>query len=141
MNQTVLNDQTKDTVTPIIEDEAKEKTNVLSAKEGELMSMETLRESPVQWPKRLPGMDEFIFKSETPIHLPNTDGTSKFNKSSGATISDFARLPPDQLIERIKAMNDQVYQLGLRESREMTRGKLLGIFDQERLTRTRGMRN
>lgn len=42
--------------------------------------------------------------------------------------TEFARLPPEQLIEKIKSMHDQIYKLGIRESKEMTRGKLLGIF-------------
>jgi len=56
-------------------------------------------------------------------------------------ILEFARLPPDQLIEKIKAMHEEIYKLELRESKERTRGKLLGIFDRDRLTKTKTMRN
>jgi len=46
-------------------------------KEDELISMETLRESPVQWPERFPGMDDFMNMSNTPIHTPSGDGNSQ----------------------------------------------------------------
>lgn len=45
-------------------------------------------------------------------------------------VSELASLTPEQLIEKIKSMHDEIYQLGVRESKEMTRGKLLGIFDR-----------
>lgn len=124
---------------------------VLSAKEDELISMETLRESPVQWPERFPGMDDFLTMSQTPIHTPNAECTQNFNSADMArmnrkrnweffqhpagfnniwTFPELASLTPEQLIDKIKSMHDEIYQLGLRESKEMTRGKLLGIFDR-----------
>ncbi|KAH8407894.1 hypothetical protein KR215_011967 [Drosophila sulfurigaster] len=103
----------------------------LSAKEeDELISMETLRESPVQWPERFPGMDDFMNMSNTPIHQPSGDYSPGVSNMDTAQINQLASLTPDQLIEKIKSMQDEVYQLGLRESKEMTRGKLLGIFDR-----------
>ncbi|KAL7743737.1 hypothetical protein ACLKA6_016798 [Drosophila palustris] len=112
-------------------------TKKQTAKEDDLKSAETLRESPVQWPERFPGMDEFLTKSETPIHTPNIDPARILSNANMSAINQFARLPPDQLIEKIKAMQDEIYKLGLRESKEMTRGKLLGIFDRDRLTKTK----
>ncbi|EDW69736.1 protein lin-52 homolog [Drosophila virilis] len=103
---------------------------VLSAKEDELISMETLRESPVQWPERFPGMDDFLTMSQTPIHTPNAECTQNFNSADMARMNQLASLTPEQLIDKIKSMHDEIYQLGLRESKEMTRGKLLGIFDR-----------
>ncbi|KAL7732526.1 hypothetical protein ACLKA6_019164 [Drosophila palustris] len=102
--------------------------NNKSAKEDELISMETLRESPVQWPERFPGMDDFMNMSNTPIHTPS--GDSNFTGADLAKINQLASLTPEQLIDKIKSMHDEIYQLGLRESKEMTRGKLLGIFDR-----------
>jgi len=46
---------------------------------------------------------------------------------------ELSLLSPEELIDKIKSMHDEIYQLGLREAKEMTRGKLLGIFDRDRL--------
>ncbi|EDW62772.2 protein lin-52 homolog [Drosophila virilis] len=123
-------------ITPKKSGDAKE-----SAKVEDLISLETLRESPVQWPERFPGMEEFLTMSETPIHTPTADSAQILSSNNMASINQFARLPPEQLVEKIKEMHDQIYKLGLRESKEMTRGKLLGIFDRDRLTRAKAMRN
>lgn len=69
-------------------------TKDADSKINELLSMETLRESPIQWPERckyhevrtilmhtflkylqfaVPGMEEFLTASETPIHTPTID--------------------------------------------------------------------
>ncbi|TDG47139.1 hypothetical protein AWZ03_006404 [Drosophila navojoa] len=109
---------------------ASSSNKVLTAKEDELISMETLRESPVQWPTRFPGMDEFMTMSQTPIHTPSSECTQNLTSADRARITQLASLTPEQLIEKIKTMHDEIYQLGLRESKEMTRGKLLGIFDR-----------
>ncbi|XP_030378785.1 protein lin-52 homolog [Scaptodrosophila lebanonensis] len=98
--------------------------------EDHLKSFETLRESPIQWPERFPGMDEFLNMSDTPIHTPNRDCTHTLTTEDMARINQLAALTPDQLIAKIRSMHDEIYQLGLREAKEMTRGKLLGIFDR-----------
>lgn len=59
----------------------------LTAKEDELISLETLRESPVQWPVRFPGMNEFMSLSQTPIHTPSSDCTQKLTSADRARIS------------------------------------------------------
>ncbi|XP_043660365.1 protein lin-52 homolog isoform X2 [Drosophila teissieri] len=101
--------------------------------EDELISMETLRPSPVQWPERFPGMDEFLTMSDTPIYTRSTDYANNLTIEDMAKINQLAQLTPEQLIENIKSMHDEIYQLGLREAKEMTRGKLLGIFDRDRV--------
>ncbi|KAH8367754.1 hypothetical protein KR084_002434, partial [Drosophila pseudotakahashii] len=101
--------------------------------EDELISLETLRASPVQWPERFPGMDEFLTMSDTPIYTRNTDYTNNLTTEDMAKINQLSQLSPEELIEKIKSMHDEIYQLGLREAKEMTRGKLLGIFDRERI--------
>ncbi|KAH8336069.1 hypothetical protein KR074_004052, partial [Drosophila pseudoananassae] len=103
------------------------------SQEDELISMETLRESPVQWPERFPGMDEFLTMSDTPMYTPSMDLGNNLTSEDMAKIHKLSHLTPDQLVEKIKSMHDEIYQLGLREAKEMTRGKLLGIFDRERL--------
>ncbi|XP_017009253.2 protein lin-52 homolog [Drosophila takahashii] len=101
--------------------------------EDELISLETLRASPVQWPERFPGMDEFLTMSDTPIYTRNTDYANNLTSEDMAKINQLSQLSPEELIEKIKSMHDEIYQLGLREAKEMTRGKLLGIFDRERI--------
>ncbi|XP_037727357.1 protein lin-52 homolog [Drosophila subpulchrella] len=101
--------------------------------EDELISMETLRASPVQWPERFPGMDEFLTTSDTPIYTRNTDYANNLTSEDLAKINQLSLLSPEELIDKIKSMHDEIYQLGLREAKEMTRGKLLGIFDRDRL--------
>lgn len=59
----------------------------VSAKDDELISMETLRESPVQWPERFPGIDEFLTMSDTPIHTPSRDNTQNFTSADMAKIN------------------------------------------------------
>nr|NP_001284908.1 lin-52, isoform B [Drosophila melanogaster]NP_572256.1 lin-52, isoform A [Drosophila melanogaster]AAF46076.1 lin-52, isoform A [Drosophila melanogaster]AAV54477.1 Myb-MuvB complex subunit Lin-52 [Drosophila melanogaster]AHN59379.1 lin-52, isoform B [Drosophila melanogaster] len=100
--------------------------------EDELISMETLRPSPVQWPERFPGMDEFLSMSDTPMYTRSTNYTSNLTDDDMVKINELAQLPPEDLIDKIKSMHDEIYQLGLREAMEMTRGKLLGIFDRDR---------
>lgn len=56
-------------------------------KEDELISMETLRESPVQWPERFPGMDDFMNMSNTPIHTHTPSGDSNFTSADIAKIN------------------------------------------------------
>ncbi|XP_016931729.2 protein lin-52 homolog [Drosophila suzukii] len=101
--------------------------------EDELISMETLRASPVQWPERFPGMDEFLTMSDTPIYTRTTDYANNLTSEDMAKINQLSLLSPEELIDKIKSMHDEIYQLGLREAKEMTRGKLLGIFDRDRL--------
>ncbi|XP_017064296.1 protein lin-52 homolog [Drosophila eugracilis] len=101
--------------------------------DDELISLETLRASPVQWPERFPGMDEFLTMSETPIYTRTTDIASNLTNEDMIKIHQLAQLTPGQLVEKIKSMHDEIYQLGLREAKEMTRGKLLGIFDRDRI--------
>ncbi|XP_034119672.1 protein lin-52 homolog [Drosophila albomicans] len=117
---------------------ASETKNLTAKEEDDLTSTETLRESPVQWPERFPGMEEFLSLSETPIHTPSIDPAQLLTSTNKTALNKFARMPPDQLIDKIKAMHDEIYKLGILESKEMTRGKLLGIFDRDRLTKTKG---
>ncbi|KAH8420541.1 hypothetical protein KR009_011259, partial [Drosophila setifemur] len=102
------------------------------SQDDELISLETLRESPVQWPERFPGMDEFLTMSDTPIYTPNVDYGNNLTIEDMAKINHLSQLAPEELITKIKSMQDEIYQLGLREAKEMTRGKLLGIFDRDR---------
>ncbi|KAH8345190.1 hypothetical protein KR059_008192, partial [Drosophila kikkawai] len=106
---------------------------VLGMHEDELISQETLRASPIQWPERFPGMEEFLTMSDTPIYTPTMDRSNNLTAEDIAHMNQLSQLEPDQLVEKIKSLQDEIYQLGLREAKEMTRGKLLGIFDRDQL--------
>lgn len=41
---------------------------------------------------------------------------------------DLSAKAPHAIIMEIKKIHDEAYQLGVREAKEMTRGKYLGIF-------------
>ncbi|BFG02172.1 protein lin-52 homolog [Drosophila madeirensis] len=99
-------------------------------KEDELMSLETLRESPVQWPERFPGMDDFLTMSDTPMYSPIAETQSILTAEDMVKINRLSKMTPEELIAKIKRMHDEIYQLGLMEAKEMTRGKLLEIFDR-----------
>ncbi|EDW82869.2 uncharacterized protein Dwil_GK10233 [Drosophila willistoni] len=122
-----MDEDTEDPSTTVADKEPKD--------EDDLISMETLRESPLQWPERC--MEEFLTASHTPIHTPIVDCAQSWTDTDMAKINKLASMTPDQLIEKIKLMHDEIYQLGLREAKEMTRGKLLGIFDRDRTPKTR----
>ncbi|KAH8244936.1 hypothetical protein KR032_002931, partial [Drosophila birchii] len=115
------------------EEASEENKEVRGAAEDELISQETLRASPIQWPERFPGMEEFLTMSDTPIYTPTTDRSNNLTAEDIAHMNQLSQLEPDQLVEKIKSLQDEIYQLGLREAKEMTRGKLLGIFDRDQL--------
>ncbi|XP_068158807.1 protein lin-52 homolog isoform X2 [Drosophila tropicalis] len=123
----LIDEDTEDPSTTLADKEPKD--------EDDLISMETLRESPLQWPERC--MEEFLTTSHTPIHTPVVDCIQSWTDTDMAKINKLASMTPDQLIEKIKLMHDEIYQLGLREAKEMTRGKLLGIFDRDRTPKIR----
>ncbi|KAH8265698.1 hypothetical protein KR038_005664, partial [Drosophila bunnanda] len=112
---------------------SEENKEVLGMHEDELISQETLRASPIQWPERFPGMEEFLTMSDTPIYTPTMDRSNNLTTEDIAHMNQLSQLEPDQLVEKIKSLQDEIYQLGLREAKEMTRGKLLGIFDRDQL--------
>lgn len=42
--------------------------------------------------------------------------------------TDLSTLTREEIIAEIAKLHDEAYQLGVQESKEMTRGKYLGIF-------------
>ncbi|EDV92276.1 protein lin-52 homolog [Drosophila grimshawi] len=104
------------------------------AKDDDLISLETLRESPVQWPVKFPGMQEFLTMSDPPVRMP-LFGCKEFpNRENMTTLEEFATMTREQVIAKVKSMHDEIYNLGQRESIEMSRGKLLGIFKRNSLS-------
>lgn len=95
--------------------------------EESLMSLENLdRASPDLWPEQIPGVHEFVAQN-----LPHT---KPFSWADGLSAEDvnlmhqLGGMSLSGLIVEVKKLHDLAYQLGLEESREMTRAKYLNIF-------------
>ena len=50
------------------------------------------------------------------------------NQDDTAMLQEFGSLTSSQLVEKVKALQNLAYQLGLEEAKEMTRGKFLNIL-------------
>ncbi|XP_050507471.1 protein lin-52 homolog isoform X2 [Diabrotica virgifera virgifera] len=99
-----------------------------------LISMENLdRASPELWPEKIPGVTEFINSFQT---TPNS--TTKLPYSKELTHEDqnyvhqLATLSTSGLIGKVKELHDIAYQLGIEESKEVTRGKYLNLFNRDK---------
>ncbi|ENN71813.1 hypothetical protein D910_10259 [Dendroctonus ponderosae] len=99
--------------------------------ENDLISMENLdRTSPEMWPEKVPGVTDFI-NSYNSTHLP-----AKLPYSKEITLEDqkymhqLASLSTSRFFSKVKELHDIAYQLGVEESKEVTRGKYLDIFSK-----------
>ncbi|XP_022912776.1 protein lin-52 homolog [Onthophagus taurus] len=102
--------------------------------ETSLMSMENMdRSSPELWPEKIPGMSEFMNLLTPPN---NNNGklpySKEFTSEDENYLHQLASLPTAAVIAKVKELHDMAYQLGLEESKEMTRGKYLNIFSRGR---------
>ncbi|XP_053203401.1 protein lin-52 homolog [Panonychus citri] len=101
----------------------------------ELLScQETLdRSSPTLWPQPVPGLLDFIKKSEPEWKLGECEWDlselDRLETEDYESIYYFRESKPLQLLEQIQEINDYAYQLDLEESREVNRGIILNIFD------------
>uniref|UniRef100_A0A0C9RDZ9 Lin52_0 protein n=2 Tax=Fopius arisanus TaxID=64838 RepID=A0A0C9RDZ9_9HYME len=102
-------------------------TTELACVEETLMSLEKLdRASPDLWPEQIPGVNEFIAQN-----LPPTDQGSWSTALTSDDLNQLhqlGNLTVTSLIAEVKKLHDEAYQLGLEEAKEMTRGKYLNIF-------------
>ncbi|CAG9766373.1 unnamed protein product [Ceutorhynchus assimilis] len=96
-----------------------------------LLTMENLdRSSPEMWPEKVPGVTDFI-------NSYNTQFPSKMPYSKELTAEDqnymqqLAALSSANLIAKVKEMHDIAYQLGVEESKEVTKGKYLNMFNRK----------
>jgi len=95
-----------------------------------LVAMETLdRSSPELWPEPMPGMSGFA------QHIRATSATDKqpsWKQPPDAhdmlLVQRYSQMPLPPLLDELKSLYDFAYNLGLEESKEMTRGKYLNIF-------------
>ena len=99
----------------------------------QLFSSETLdRASPDLWPEQMTGVSDFMSILKSPM-LPNSPATWTGKSEDDVDIDmlqEFGSLTTANLMEKVKDLQNLAYQLGLDESREMTRGKFLNILDK-----------
>jgi len=96
--------------------------------ESSLLALEKLdRASPDLWPDQIPGVSQFV-PLETPNESPATNILQGLTQDDLHTIQQLGNLPLYNLIEEVKRLQNIAYQLGLEETKEMTRGKYLNIL-------------
>ncbi|XP_072031399.1 protein lin-52 homolog [Amphiura filiformis] len=94
-----------------------------------LLSFETLdRSSPDLWPEQIPGVSDFA-AIKSPLTQNNSPPwEADLEKNDIDMLNELGSLTTANLMEKIKGLQNLAYQLGLEESREMTRGKFLNIL-------------
>uniref|UniRef100_UPI00358DEC01 protein lin-52 homolog n=1 Tax=Myxine glutinosa TaxID=7769 RepID=UPI00358DEC01 len=99
--------------------------------EPSLISFEKLdRASPDLWPEQIPGVSEFAASFNTPITSSPPKWLAEVEKNDLDMLQEFGSLTTANLMEKVKGLQNLAYQLGLDESREMTRGKFLNILER-----------
>ncbi|VDN13018.1 unnamed protein product [Dibothriocephalus latus] len=113
-----------------------------------LISSESLdRASPELWPEQsifhpfilyfrnIPGVSEFISTRQPDLNIQTpAKYTTDLDKEDLELIhgienfDDFGSLSTQQLMDKIKQLQNLAYQVGLEESKEMSRGKFLNIL-------------
>ncbi|XP_065051744.1 protein lin-52 homolog [Rhopilema esculentum] len=105
-----------------------------------LCSQETLRSSPELWPEQMPGAVEFATIYGTSPILSKTETVassldSALDKEDHDMLQEFGSLTTSQLMDKVKALQNLAYQLGLEEAHEMTRGKFLNVLGKSNIGR------
>ncbi|CAH1958065.1 unnamed protein product [Acanthoscelides obtectus] len=96
--------------------------------------MENLdRSSPELWPEKIPGMTEFISSFQTtPQSTTKPPYSKELSQEDQNYMHQLASLSTSGLIGKVKELHDIAYQLGVEESKELTRGKYLNLFNTSR---------
>ncbi|CAH1790820.1 unnamed protein product [Owenia fusiformis] len=109
---------------------------VLHDLENSLLSFERLdRASPDLWPEQIPGVSDFA-SVRSPLSGPKWL-SSNIDKEDidYDMLQELGSLTTQQLMEKVRGLQNLAYQLGLDEAREMTRGKFLNILDKNHTKR------
>lgn len=119
-------------------------TGMIQEFEKSLFSEERLdASSPDLWPEQIPGITDFLarsspintemFNNETLVgEKPETpEWLADLDQDDINMLHGFGSLTTFALLDRVKELQDLSFQLGLEESREMTRGRLLGVLSSE----------
>ncbi|CAL8074835.1 unnamed protein product [Calicophoron daubneyi] len=90
-----------------------------------LLSHDNLdRASPDLWPEQ-----KFLSSRQNEINLQTPPKyATDLDKEDLELIHDFGSLSTQQLMDKIKHLQNLAYQVGLEEAKEMTRGKFLNIL-------------
>jgi len=117
--------------------DSKAETNNTKANEPELEDLESSllalerldRGSPDLWPDTIPGVSQFV-----PLETPNDSPAviKGLSQDDLSTIHQLGNLPTQHLMDEVKRLQNIAYQLGLEETKEMTRGKYLNILRKRR---------
>ncbi|KAA0188814.1 12.5 kDa retinal tissue protein [Fasciolopsis buskii] len=87
------------------------------------------RASPDLWPEQIPGVSEFMSSRQNEISLQTPPKyATDLDKEDLELIHDFGSLSTQQLMDKIKHLQNLAYEVGLEEAKEMTRGKFLNIL-------------
>uniref|UniRef100_A0A3B3I298 Protein lin-52 homolog n=1 Tax=Oryzias latipes TaxID=8090 RepID=A0A3B3I298_ORYLA len=90
-----------------------------------LLSFEKLdRASPDLWP------EQCKFLSSHPITTSPPKWMAELESEDIEMLKELGSLTTANLMEKVKGLQNLAYQLGLEESREMTRGKFLNILER-----------
>ncbi|BHF58865.1 Protein lin-52 [Sparganum proliferum] len=85
------------------------------------------RASPELWPEQ--SVSEFISTRQPDLNIQTpAKYTTDLDKEDLELIHDFGSLSTQQLMDKIKQLQNLAYQVGLEESKEMSRGKFLNIL-------------
>ncbi|XP_011804972.1 protein lin-52 homolog isoform X6 [Mustela putorius furo] len=99
--------------------------------ETSLLSFEKLdRASPDLWPEQLPGVAEFAASFKSPITSSPPKWMAEIERDDIDMLKELGSLTTANLMEKVRGLQNLAYQLGLDESREMTRGKFLNILEK-----------
>uniref|UniRef100_A0A8C9N8T2 Protein lin-52 homolog n=1 Tax=Serinus canaria TaxID=9135 RepID=A0A8C9N8T2_SERCA len=97
---------------------------------GELKLIKLDRASPDLWPEQLPGVAEFAASFKSPITSSPPKWMAELENDDIDMLKELGSLTTANLMEKVRGLQNLAYQLGLDESREMTRGKFLNILEK-----------
>lgn len=98
--------------------------------DDQLISFEKLdRSSPDLWPENLNNISDFMSLLRSPMSPASpAKWMSELEKDDIDLLQEFGSLTTANLLEKVRDLQNHAYQLGLEESKEMTRGKFLNIL-------------
>lgn len=86
--------------------------------------------SPELWPETVPGVSGFARCLQGPASV-GSGLSSRFRTELGAEdirlVNELGQLSADSLVEHIKALQGNAYQLGVEEAKQLSRGKFLQV--------------
>ncbi|PIK52491.1 hypothetical protein BSL78_10589 [Apostichopus japonicus] len=78
--------------------------------------------------RRLIGLHLNCGQSEPAAETTSKPWEADLQKNDINMLNELGSLPTNELMKKVKGLQNVAYQLGLEESREMTRGRYLKIF-------------